>query len=145
MTNCFVCVRLYAYVTHDNVNVLRLRTTVRICDIWISQCEAFVWYVWTIHICNTWSLYEVEVTISGAITVTDLFLSMHVLFYLTHGPTYKTNGLAPTSIFVEQTFMFNVIRVFNVYYYQKKTKKKKTTSYCSCLSSVYLALLDDMY
>ena len=30
--NCNVCVQLYAYVTHHNVNVLRLRTTVRTCN-----------------------------------------------------------------------------------------------------------------
>ena len=53
------------------------------------------------YICDTCPLYEAEVTISGTITVTDLFLSMHVL---THGPTYKTNVLA--SIYVEQIFMF---------------------------------------
>ena len=28
---CYIYVLLYAYVTHDNVNVLRLRTTVRTC------------------------------------------------------------------------------------------------------------------
>ena len=32
----------------------------------------------TIHIFNTCSLQEVEVTISGTITVTDLLISMHV-------------------------------------------------------------------
>ena len=31
----------------------------------------------TIHICNICSLHDVEVTVSGTITVTDLFLSMH--------------------------------------------------------------------
>ena len=49
-TNCYVCVHLYAYVTHRNVNLLHLRTEVQ----------------------------EVEFSISGTITVTDLFLSMHV-------------------------------------------------------------------
>ena len=53
------------------------------------------------HICNTCSLHEVEVTISGTITMTDL------CFYLTHGPTNKTNVLA--AIYIEQTFMFNVM------------------------------------
>ena len=52
--------------------------------------------------------------------MTDLILSMH-FFYLTHGPTYKTNVLA--SIYVKQTFMFNII--CNVYYYKNFL--------CSCL------------
>ena len=38
--------------------------------------------------------------------MTDFILSMHV-FYLTYGPTYKTNVFA--SVYVGQTFMFNVI------------------------------------
>ena len=49
-------------------------------------------------------LHEVEVTISGTITVTDLFLSMHAFIC-------KTNPLA--SIYVEQTFIFKAI--CNVY------------------------------
>ena len=82
------------------------------------------------HICNICSLHEVEISISGTITVIYLFLSSMFwgFFYLTHGPIYKTNVLA--SIYVEQTFMFNVI--YNVYYYIKKK-----TSNCSCLLSVY--------
>ena len=36
VTNCYVCVQLYPCVTHGNFNVLRLRTTVRICNMWIS-------------------------------------------------------------------------------------------------------------
>ena len=30
----YVCVELYVYVTHGNVNLLHLRTTVRICKTW---------------------------------------------------------------------------------------------------------------
>ena len=30
----YVCVQLYAYITHGNVHVLRWRTTVCICNIW---------------------------------------------------------------------------------------------------------------
>ena len=59
----------------------------------------------------------------------ELFVSMHVFlllfFCLTHDPTYKTNVLA--SMYVEQTFMFNVL--CNVYYYKN--------SNCLCLLSVY--------
>ena len=36
VTNCYTCIQLYTYVTHGNVNVLRLCTTVRICNTWTS-------------------------------------------------------------------------------------------------------------
>ena len=71
--------------------------------------------------------------------MTDLFLSI-CLFLFDMRLYYKNNISA--SVYVEQTFMFNVI--CNVYYYKKKKKKtkKKKTSECSCLLSVYQALSD---
>ena len=54
----YTCGKLYAYVPCGQVNVRM--------------------YVRTIHINNTCSLHEVQITILGTITVTDLFLSVHV-------------------------------------------------------------------
>ena len=76
---CYVCVQLYAYVTHGNVNVLRLRTAVCICNIWtFSVTLSYDMYEPYSYVYNTCSLHEEEVTIAGTIIVTDLFLIMHV-------------------------------------------------------------------
>ena len=67
-----------------------MRTTVRICNTWqvnvlqlyayiicgqVSVKGSFDMYEPFTYVC---SMHEVEVTISGTITVTDLFLCMHV-------------------------------------------------------------------
>ena len=62
----YVGVQRYAYVTCRQVNLKRSYDNVR-----------------TIPIFNTCLLQEIEVTISGTITVTDLFLSIHVLIWYT--------------------------------------------------------------
>ena len=92
----------YHTVVCKRDKLLHIRTTVR--NVTCRQVSVKRSYDMYEHICNTCSLHEVEVTISGTINVIDLFLSMH---YLTHGPTYKTNVSA--SEYVEQTFMFSVI------------------------------------
>ena len=64
-----------------NVNVLRLRTTVRILTCGqVSVKRSYDMY--EPNTCNTCSLHEVEVTLSG---LTDLLLGMHALQYNLNG------------------------------------------------------------
>ena len=92
VTNCYVCVQLCAYVTHGNVNVLCLRTSVRICNIWtISTKHSYdmyetYTYVTPVLYMKPRSLFRVRLLWSVCFLV--------ACFYLTHGPTYKTNVLA---------------------------------------------------
>ena len=59
------------------------------------------------------------------------------MFYLTHGPTYKTNILP--SIYVEQTFMFNV--KCNVYYH----KNFLWFVFVNCILSIVWYTADSSY
>ena len=107
---CYICVQLNAYVTHGNINVLRLRTAILICN-YVTCGQASVkrsydmydpyTHVTPVH---TWSRGHSE-----TISVTTCFL---VCMFL-----------------LEQTLMFNVI--CNVYYYIKKA------SICLCLLHIY--------